>query len=282
LLGAAMEEDFFIIRPASSQRLALGRREIPDPRPDILPTNPKVGLVISTYAAPQYVELALAVRQRLYPDLPTLIHDDASPRATELENLCAQYDVEFESTSSRLGHPMGDLCGIVGGLRWAQEREIDLLVKMSRRFIPLTNWVTGLTELARTSQYATYSNVCRHFGMAIRSECMAMAVGEWRSNDIEGEITRLMLRNSGRFMPENFIADLAWKLDARKCTTARKWAEDKFDYGFALWDFVSSSRVEKCRVHLWYTANGPEDYAGLAHNLGLPLGVDAFAANPNA
>ena len=50
-----MEEDFFIIRPASGQRLPLGRRELPDPRPDIFPANPKVGQVISTYGAPQYV-----------------------------------------------------------------------------------------------------------------------------------------------------------------------------------------------------------------------------------
>jgi hypothetical protein len=276
-----MEEDFFIIRPGE-QRLALGRREIPDPRPDIFPNRPRIGLAISTYAAPAYVELALAVRQRLYPDLPTLVHDDASKHKAELESLCARHGVEFETTSSRLGHPMGDLCGIVGGLRWAQERGIDLLVKMSRRFIPLTNWTPGLAELAKVSQYPTYSNVCRHFGMPIRSECIAMAVQEWRSDDIEGQITRTMLRQSGRFMPESFVADLAWKLDARKCGTARAWTEGRFDYGYAVWDFISSSRVEKCRSHLWYSANGPQDYAGLAHNLGLPLGIEVFSADPNA
>lgn len=277
-----MEEDFFILRPATGQRLPLGRRQLPDSRPDIFPATPKAGLVISTYAGLPYIELALAVRQRLYPDLPTLVHDDASPRSADLQSLCTRHGVDFETTSSRLGHPMGDLCGHVGGLRWAQERGIDLLVKMSRRFIPLTNWVTALTELAQASQYPTYSNVCRHFGMPIRSECMAMAVGEWSSPDVAGEITQLMLRNTGRFMPETFIAHLAWKLDARKCNTARAWSEGRFNYGYALWDFVCPSRVEKCRSHLWYSANGPEDYAGLARTLGLPLGIEAFAKNPDA
>ena len=278
-----MEEDFFIIRPASGDRLALGRREIPDPRPDILPGVPKVGLVISTYSALPYVELALAVRQKLYPDLPTLVHDDASRRTTELEALCGRYGVEFETASSRLGHPRWAIfAGSWAAYAGLQERGIDLLVKMSRRFIPLTNWVAGLAELARVSQYATYANVCRHFGMPIRSECMGMAVKEWRSDDIEGEMTRLMLRNTGRFMPEKFVSDLAWKLDARKCQTARTWAEGRFDYGFAVWDFVSSSRVEKCRSHLFYSANGPQDYAGLARNLGLPLGIEALSADPNA
>lgn len=276
-----MEEDFFIIRPSAGQRLALGRREIRDPRPDIFPNLPRVGLVISTYAALPYVELALAVRQRLYPELPTLVHDDACSRTGELQSLCARYGVEFETTSSRLGHPMGDLCGIVGGLRWAAERGIDLLVKMSRRFIPLTNWVPNIAELARVSQYPTYSNVCRHFGMPIRSECMGMAVQEWLSRDIEGEITQVMLRNSGRFMPEKFMADLAWKLDARKCQTARAWIEGQFDYGFAVWDLVSSSRVEKCRSHLWNTANSTQDYAEVARNLGLPLSVEQFSADPD-
>ena len=85
-----MEEDFFIDRPATGERLPLGKRTLPDPRANILPDKPKVGLVISTYGALGFVELGLAVRQRLCPEVPTLVHDDASPVGAQLQELCGR------------------------------------------------------------------------------------------------------------------------------------------------------------------------------------------------
>jgi hypothetical protein len=48
--------------------------------------------------------------------------------------------------------------------------------------------------------------------------------------------------------------------------------------GYAVWDFVSSSRTEQTRNHLWHSANPVEAYAGLARNLGLSLGIEDFRA----
>ena len=233
------------------------------------------------------MELGLAVRQRLCPEVPTLVHDDASPVGAQLQELCGRYQAEFETNSSRLGHQMGDLSSLVGGLRWAQERGIDLLVKMSRRFIPLTNWVPDLTKLAGESQWPTYSSICRQFHLPIRSECMAMAVGEWLSADVEGEIRPFMLRHSGWFMAELYLIEFARKLEARKCDAARAWAartaEEWHHHGFVAWNFISPSRTTSLREHLWHTANGPDAYAGVAHNLGLEhLGIDDFGPNPDA
>src|SRR5690242_15452157 len=101
-----MEEEFFIIRPASGERVGLGARRLPEARGDIFPDKPRVGLVISTYGGAPWVELGLAVRKLLYPELPALVHDDASGAGGHLQELCGRYGAEFETNSSRLGHQM--------------------------------------------------------------------------------------------------------------------------------------------------------------------------------
>ena len=231
------------------------------------------------------MELALAVRKLFHPGLPTLVHDDASGAGGQLQELCGRYGAEFETNSSRLGHQMGDLSALVGGLAWAKERGIDLLVKMSRRFIPLTDWVPGLVELARESQYPTYSNLCRSFGIPIRTECMAVAVGEWGAADVEGEIRRFMLTNVGWTMVETYLVEYARKLEGRRCDKARAWAEKtpgtRHAMGYAVWDFVWSSRLEQTRSQLWHTANTPEAYREVAGKLGLGWGSESFKGDPD-
>ncbi len=280
-----MEEDFFIVRPGTGERVALGRRKFPEARGEIFNGEPKVGVVISTFGGMPYVEMGLAVRKLFYPGLPVLVHDDASGAGEQLQELCGRYGAEFETNSARLGHQMGDLSALVGGLAWAKERGIDLLVKMSRRFIPLTNWVPGLVELARKAQYPTYGNLCRSFSLPIRSECMAVAVGEWTAADMEGEIRQFMLENLSFVMAENYLVGYARKIEARRCDKAREWEagtpEHYHQLGYATWDFVWSSRLEPCRAHLWHTANPAEAYAGVAGNLGLELGVERFKGDPN-
>jgi hypothetical protein len=159
------------------------------------------------------------------------------------------------------------------------------LVKMSRRFIPLTDWVTDLTQLALASQYPTYANLCRFFSLPIRTECMAVAVGEWRSPDVAGEIRRFMLQNLEWTMAETYLVDFARKVESRRCDAARAWTartpETSHLLGYATWDFVAPSRTQQSRNHLWHTANGPEAYAGAARNLGLSLGIEDFKANPD-
>src|SRR5277367_2672062 len=101
-----MTEPFFFVRPATGQRLAVGERLLPNPLEKVFLTTPKVGLVISTFAAAPYVELALAIRQRGYPEIPALVHDDASDQTDRLSEICARYGADFQTNSSRLEHEM--------------------------------------------------------------------------------------------------------------------------------------------------------------------------------
>ena len=149
--------------------------------------------MIITFGAPAYVDLALAVRQRLYPNLPVLVHDDASDQTDALAGICRSYGATFQTNSLRLGHAMGDLSSIIGGLRWAKEQGLDLLVKMSRRLVPAADWVPRLTEMAKVSQFATFARNCQTHGFPLRTECFAMSVEQWSSESICGQMTQFML-----------------------------------------------------------------------------------------
>jgi len=49
---------------------------------------PEPGLVVGTFAAVPFVHLQLEAHRRLYPHVPILVHDDASPCGAQLRRLC--------------------------------------------------------------------------------------------------------------------------------------------------------------------------------------------------
>jgi hypothetical protein len=275
-------EDFFFVRPASNEKIRVGERDLGNPLEKLYTGVPKVGLVISTYGAPAYVDLALAVRNRLYPDVPVLVHDDASEQADSLMAVCQSPGVTFESNSSRLGHDMGDLSSIVGGLGWAQSLGLDLLVKMSRRFVPATNWIPRLQQIAEVSQYSTFGRSCRTYRLPLRTECFAMAVGPWSADEIRGEMSRFMLTAYEPFLVEFYVSSLARKVYAGHCVAAREWEKQTIRISpkpeFVVWDLLGEGRRTPVPGHLWHETAKPEQYAELGTKLGRTYPVSAFAA----
>ena len=110
--------------------------------------SPPFALVIGTFASTAYIHLQLEARRRLYPEVPLLVHDDASPAAEILQALCGAYGAGFIRTPLRLPPCKGDLSAFARGLDWARGLGADVLVKLSRRFIPLTDWRPSLAALA--------------------------------------------------------------------------------------------------------------------------------------
>ena len=109
---------------------------------------PKTGVVIGTFAAVPYIHLQLEARRRFYPQVPLLVHDDGSNKSGELRALCDKYDCDFESNTTRQPPRVGDLTTFVGGLWWAQHRGLDVLLKVSRRWVFLVDWQPSLAALA--------------------------------------------------------------------------------------------------------------------------------------
>ena len=246
--------------------------------------KPSVGLVIGTFAALPYIHLQLESRKRNYPDLPVLVHDDGSPIKAPLKDLCQHYGVDFVTSKKRLRHSIGDLAAFAAGFSWAGEKKLDLLVKFSRRFIPLYNWVIELQELAFMTQYATYSSRCAHYGLGFRTECVAMHIPSWLANQVVDEIIETVRLNQGSFV-EKFIHDLARKVHKDNCKQNRDYekfgGKPKQIAAYGDWLLSGMSRHIPRPNVLWHNYMKPKDYAKAACKYGLNYTAMDFA-DPNS
>ena len=213
-----MRRDFRILTSRGEVRVSQAIR-----RSEAIFTAPlAIGLVIGTFAAVPYIHLQLEARRRLYPHVPLLVHDDASPAQEELRRLCGEYGCEFETNDRRLPSHVGDVSCFVGGLLWAQQNHLDILVKLSRRFLPLEDWTTELRDLALASQYPTFCNVTKTFGFGFRSECVGMAVREWISDRAHEQLAMIAITAESPFV-EALVHNIARRLAEFRCERAVRW-----------------------------------------------------------
>jgi len=241
------------ITPDSSKRV-----EVPGVIPEQAWTaDPGFGLVISTYGAEPYVHLSLAVRARHYSEVPALVVDDGSERAAELARLAKRHGADFRGNPETMNHTRGELLAICHGLRWARRRGLDVLVKMSRRFVPRVDWRPGLREAVRKTQHATYAGAF-DATYGLRSECIAFEVERWLPR-----VARLetLARESSWLWVEDVLHQTAREI--------LPWRTGEQD-GFALWDFPGPGKWTECDSHLWHHTASAEDYAATARKYNLP------------
>lgn len=237
----------------------------------IIPDNPKIGIVVGTFAAVPYIHMHLEARKRLYPDCPILIHDDCSDSLQTLNRLCSEYEADLSFSSIRHGHIIGDMVVFWSGLLWAKRQGIDILVKFSRRFIPLTDFRPSLTELAVRSQYATYSAECTAYGFGFRTEAMGMHVETWLSQHQIADFRRRTKDNDMlNGLPESFFH--TWAANVHPPCDANKLYEkqNKPKHGaYGNWHYLGNSRNIKYPHFLWHNSSTIRDYAMQAKEWGL-------------
>ena len=251
----------------------------------LYPDKPKIGLVIGTFAAVPYINLQLEARKRLYPNVPILVHDDCSHKKNELKLICEQYGCEFEYNSHHIAtQSKGDLTAFIGGLRWAQINDYDILVKFSRRFIPIIDWQKSLVDLAVKSQYPTFSSYTTSYDYGFRTECMAMSVHEWHRLNLVADLIKEVL-NPTQIFVEGMVHQLAKK--AAQFIGQKSILYDKQigkrphnKNGYAIWNFMGFDRRTRSNDFLWHDSVKPQDYHALSTKWGLPYALKDFE-NPN-
>jgi hypothetical protein len=234
---------------------------------------PVVGIVLGSYAARPYVHLQLETRKQLYPGVPILVHDDNSPERSSIEALCEEYGAEFVSTYCDDGQPLGwhlgDLSVLAAGLIWARREGIDLLVKLSRRFVPVRGFVDALQSLALETQHLTFSNVCRGANFSFRTECLAVSVRTWAdwAPAVIARKIRDELPHRPVFLVEGFVHEIARALASFRCVRARTSEADPRSY--VRWDFMGEDKFTPNPNCLWHQASPVSDYVARARALGL-------------
>ena len=149
------------------------------------PAAPKIGAVIATYASIPYIDLNLHYLVKVNR-LPVLVHDDCSPKRDELVELCKSYApyVQLYVTKQRMWHrtrvgTLGDTHSFLVGLDWAKSHKLDIVLKLSRRFVCRSNFADNLRRLALATDAFTFGANCPYDDFPLRTECVAMNVKMW-------------------------------------------------------------------------------------------------------
>jgi hypothetical protein len=235
----------------------------------------RIGLVIGTHASTAYVHMGLETCKRHCPEVEVLVHDDASAEQDRLRELCRRYGASFEVNSARLRHSVGDMSAFLGGLLWSRRRCHDILVKFSRRFVPTRNWTDELTALARESQEATYSNVCRTLKIGFRSEAVAMHPPSW-APAVESLRAAVMAREDA--FVEGVVHGMAGRIRpcARAADYRRAFPPGPGSGGYCPWPLLGESRFVKVPGLLWHGSRSPGDYLAVSLEWGLPYSIEDF------
>jgi hypothetical protein len=237
---------------------------------------PKAAVVIGTYGSPAYIRLQLESRKRYWPNVPALIHDDNSPQRDELIKICKEYGVQYYSPESRLGDT-GDASVLVKGIDWAHENGYDLVVKISRRFIIIHEWVSALQTLAFATQYPTYAGRCAEYVYGCRSECFAVHVEAWRGSETMAKLRHFIqmkeMHHPGHTLEEwynleaNEILKKYASKQVRSMIGAFHIASDAI--GCQYWPIMGYSRHLGFPGVIWHNSDYPEDYYYLAKSYGF-------------
>jgi len=244
--------------------------------------SPDYAIVIGTFAAVPYIHLHLEARRRLYPHVPCLVHDDCSPVQERLLELCRQYGAIFAANTTRFPPTLGDLSALYDGLLWADEIGAGILVKFSRRFVPITDWRPSLMRLVQASDYHTYSSWTTSFNFGFRTEAMALAVEAWHKAGCVARIGEA-IANWREVFVEGFVHNLARSipLSAKAQAWDRRVGPRPADRnGYAPWDWLGTDRCTATVHWLWHDSHGADAYAELARFWGLPYQIADFL-DPN-
>lgn len=235
----------------------------------------RVGVVIGSFNMPSAVRLNVAaIRHHCGPDVPILISDDCSdgfaptPDPASLfgrlvEIVSETPNVTLWPSVERIGHAGGDLRAVWAGLQWAKAIGLDVLVKLSQRYIwDVPAW-TGLAalELERSGK-PTLGRECGWHHWELRTECVAMDVRRWANAGVFAHLT-----------PRR----VAWAAEQVLADTAR----DHVGGGIAQWSLMSDARPTPIAGALFREANPQADYEALADRLGVALGPDFHTDDSN-
>lgn len=232
--------------------------------------NPSIGVVIGTNGSVPYIDLQLHSLININGIKHILIHDDGSNEQVQLIKLINQYNsnghkVDFYSTGTNMWHKssvgsIGDQNCFLVGLQWAKSKNLQVLVKFSRRLIPLYNWVQPFKQLILQSDGITFSSYCYKDLFPIRTQLMGMNVKAW-TNDYTIGMMKKFIKMQYPVFAQYFMDSMAKVLDHHNFS--RRYENWKHQFrtgyihsGYVHWyDIIGTCRYNEQNRHpnvLWH------------------------------
>ncbi len=233
--------------------------------------DPTVGVVIGSYHWPRLIALqALVIRDTCGPLTPILVSDDGSneEQSKLLKIICKIVKIDLIQSEDRMGHLWGDTTAYKRGIEWAKEKGVQVLAKLSQRFIvKRPRWLQDFGAELLASGRSTSGQRCRHKNIrfGFRSECCLLNVDQWHREDI----LKFLSPEGGQIGGENTITD-AINLIGTGMKRLRLFTPDRFAHYHddVLWHHWDNN--EKCG----------EAYRALAAEYGIALDPDFQCGRP--
>lgn len=241
----------------------------------------KVGVVIGTFGAVPYIHLQLESLRRFHPGTPCLVVDDGSPQRDALEKLCAEYGAEFIGREKRMNHARGDMQAFIEGHAWAARRGIGLLVKFSRRWLPVAPWIDEAVELWERTKAPTLCNIGTGHGFGFRSECVAMDVAAWAKADALKVLRDHVAASESQpgELPVSQSGMLVEHLVHIAAAAAKNHAGWTGPLNFEPWPFMGTCRLKKVDGVLWHESSPTDAYMRMVLAWGFPIyGLSDFVS----
>lgn len=241
------------------------------------PRRGHVGVVIGTYGALPYIHLQLESLRRFHPGMPCLVVDDGSPQREQLAALCREYGADFVGRFKRMGHVPGDMQAFIEGHAWAQKLGLGLLVKLSRRWVPIAPWLNEAERLWWTSRAPTLNASCTFHNYGFRSECVAMDVAAWQKADALKVVREHIAACANH--PPDLDCGASGVLVEHIIHVAAKAAKDVAGWAgplnYTLWPWMGTSRAGLIEGVLWHETSRASVY----HATGAAWGLRYAAAD---
>jgi hypothetical protein len=242
----------------------------------VRPEPPKVGVVIGSFNLPSAVRLNVAAIRRHCGDAtPILIADDCSdgccatppPESSfgRIVDLASRTpNVVVWPNADRIGHAGGDVSCFWKGLQWARSLGLEVLVKLSQRYIvDRPHWTELLLHELTVSGLSTIGRSCARWGWDLRTECVGMRVDRWHRPDVLAHL---------------FPRRVEWAAEMVVFDDVR----DRLEGRIHPWSLMSPARCEPIEGMLFREANPPADYQALADRLGVRLEEDFHCIDSTA
>ena len=219
-----------------------------------------IGVVIGSFGMPSAVALNVAaIHYFNNPSIPVLVHDDSTPPDRDPCGYFLRKHDGFElyRTPGQMGHVTGDIHCFIHGLKWAREKGLKYLVKISQRFIFIEqDWLLKAVKQADSEQAITLSQPAAHYGVwpwgknSIRTECVLMRVEEWSRPEIFEAI-----------LSHHVTPELSIRIVAEMNVHPGKPIGRLRLFG--------PSKSERRQGLLWHDSNSPEEYQAIGKRLNV-------------
>lgn len=255
-----------VVAPVVPGRDTVGVRSVPGARS--APAAP-FGVVIGSYGWPALVDLQCRVIRDTCGPVPILVSSDKPEAAANLAAICAAHpDVTLDTNPKRIGHTGGDISAYHKGIKWAADRGMKVVAKLSQRLlITRPQWIqVGAADLL-ASGLPLASQRCRgREAFDLRTEAVLLDVAQWNKPAV---LTRIR--------PRRYWGDVPGKgLSAERIIY--RVLQDLLGGIYWPWALLGESRYTPADGVVWHCSHSRDDYDRLAAKYGVTLPPDFHIA----